>query len=55
MQRFEEDVGLLASLDHPNIVKVYNISFDQGQYFLVTDCIVDDLGKPQSSPDVLGV
>lgn len=45
IQRFEEDIGLLASLDHPNIVKIHNISFVQGHYFLVTDCIVDDLGE----------
>ncbi|WP_068466508.1 bifunctional serine/threonine-protein kinase/formylglycine-generating enzyme family protein [Candidatus Protochlamydia phocaeensis] len=45
IQRFEEDVGALAALDHPNIVKVYNISFAQGIYFLVTDCIVDELGE----------
>ena len=40
IQRFEEEVNLLASLDHPHIVKVHNISSAQGQYFLVTDCIV---------------
>lgn len=45
IQRFEEEVGGLASLDHPNIVKIYNISFAQGQYFLVADCIVDELGE----------
>lgn len=45
IQRFEEEVCALASLDHPNIVKIYNVSFAQGQYFLVTDCIVDDLGE----------
>jgi len=45
IQRFEEEVGLLASLDHPNIVKVHNVSSAQGQYFLVTDCIVDSLGE----------
>lgn len=45
IQRFEEEVGVLASLDHPHIVKIYNISFAQGQYFLVTDCVVDDLGE----------
>lgn len=45
IQRFEEEVSILASLDHPNIVKIYNISFAQGHYFLVTDCIVDDLGE----------
>lgn len=45
IQRFEEDVGILAALDHPHIVKIHNISFSQGQYFLVTDCVVDDLGE----------
>lgn len=45
IHRFEEEIGALASLDHPGIVKIYNISFDQGQYFLVTDCIVDELGE----------
>lgn len=45
VQRLEEDVSLLASLEHPNIVKIHNVSFAQGQYFLVTDCVVDELGE----------
>lgn len=45
VQRLEEEVSILSSLDHPNIVKIHNISFAQGQYFLVTDCIVDELGE----------
>lgn len=45
IQRFEEEVGALAALDHPNIVKIHNVSFSQGQYFLVTDCVVDPLGE----------
>jgi formylglycine-generating enzyme required for sulfatase activity len=45
IQRFEEEVAVLASLDHPNIVKIYNVSFSQGLYFLVTDCIVDAHGE----------
>jgi formylglycine-generating enzyme required for sulfatase activity len=45
LQRFEQEVGLLASLNHSNIVKTHNISYANGQYFLVTDCIVDDLGE----------
>lgn len=45
IQRFEEDVAALADLNHPNIVKIHNISFANGQYFLVTDCIVDELGE----------
>jgi len=45
IQRFEEEVTAISFLDHPNIVKIYNISFADGQYFLVTDCIVDALGE----------
>lgn len=45
IQRFEEDVAMLASLEHPNIAKIHNIAFSQGQYFLVIDCIVDEFGE----------
>ncbi|MBA3238534.1 MAG: SUMF1/EgtB/PvdO family nonheme iron enzyme [Parachlamydiaceae bacterium] len=45
IQRFEEEVGALAALEHPSIVKIHNVSFSQGQYFLVTDCVVDSLGE----------
>lgn len=39
VKRFEAEVGALAALDHPNIVKIHNVSFADGQYFLVSDCI----------------
>ncbi len=45
VQRFEEEVGMLSSLDHPHIVKIHNVSSAQGQYFLVADCIVDEFGE----------
>ncbi|MBA3722373.1 MAG: SUMF1/EgtB/PvdO family nonheme iron enzyme [Parachlamydiaceae bacterium] len=45
IQRFEEEISVLSTLDHPNIVKIHNISFASGQYFVVTDCIVDELGE----------
>ena len=45
IQRFEKEVGLLAALDHPHIVKVHDICFADGSYFLVTDCIVDEVGE----------
>ena len=45
IQRFEEEVSILSALDHPNLVKIHSVSFSQGQYFLVTDCIVDDMGE----------
>ena len=41
IQRFEEGVAQLAQLDHPNIVKIHNVSYAEGSYFLVMDCIVD--------------
>jgi formylglycine-generating enzyme required for sulfatase activity len=43
LKRFDKDVSVLASLDHPSIVKVHNISYADGRYFLVTDCIIDSL------------
>ena len=45
IQRFEEEMSLLASLDHPHIVKIHNISFSNSRYFIVMDCIVDELGE----------
>jgi formylglycine-generating enzyme required for sulfatase activity len=45
VQRFEEEVKRLATLEHPHIVKIHNISYSQGNYFLVTDCVVDALNE----------
>ncbi|HXF28406.1 MAG TPA: bifunctional serine/threonine-protein kinase/formylglycine-generating enzyme family protein, partial [Chlamydiales bacterium] len=45
LERFEDEIASTAALDHPNIVKMYNVSFSQGLYFLVSDCIVDELGE----------
>lgn len=45
IQRFEEEVKVLAQLDHPRIVKIHNISFAEGRYFLVLDCVVDSIGE----------
>jgi len=45
VQRFEQEVSALSMLDHPNIVKIHNVSFAEGVYFLVLDCVVDELGE----------
>ena len=45
IERFEEEVAKIALLDHPHIVKTHTVSFSEGLYFLVTDCIVDSLGE----------
>ncbi|MCB1180815.1 MAG: SUMF1/EgtB/PvdO family nonheme iron enzyme [Chlamydiia bacterium] len=43
--RFEEEVIRLASLEHPHIVKIHTVSYAEGVFFLVTDCVVDSLGE----------
>jgi len=45
IERFEEEVVKLASLEHPHIVKIHNVSFAEGEYFLVSDCVVDSIGE----------
>jgi len=44
IERFEKEVSALSTLDHPHIVKVHNVSFADGQYFLASDCILQDEG-----------
>src|ERR1700722_4162486 len=45
IDRFEEEVAKLAGLDHPHIVKIHNVSFAEGLYFIVSDCVVDSIGE----------
>jgi len=45
IQRFEEEVSHLSALEHPHIIKIHNISHADGRYFLVSDCVVDEMGE----------
>jgi formylglycine-generating enzyme required for sulfatase activity len=45
MRRFEAEIAEIAALDHPNIVKIHNVSCSEGHYFIVTDPQVDSLGE----------
>ncbi|MES2274249.1 MAG: bifunctional serine/threonine-protein kinase/formylglycine-generating enzyme family protein [Chlamydiota bacterium] len=45
MRRFEAQVAEIAALNHPNILKIHNISYSEGVYFLVTDPVTDSLGE----------
>ncbi|MCC6127908.1 MAG: serine/threonine protein kinase, partial [Chlamydiae bacterium] len=45
LRRFEAKVSEIAALDHPNIVKIHNISSHEGFHFLVMDPIVDSFGE----------
>jgi formylglycine-generating enzyme required for sulfatase activity/tRNA A-37 threonylcarbamoyl transferase component Bud32 len=45
IRRFEAEVAEIAALDHPNIIKIHNVSSSEGRYFLVMDPVVDSLGE----------
>lgn len=45
VQRLEKEIAALALIEHPHIVKIHNVSYADGAYFLVNDCIVDDYGE----------
>ncbi len=55
VQRFEREVSMLATLDHPNLVKIHNVSFADGVYFLVTDCVLDPIGETTNLAQYLTV
>ena len=55
IQRFEKEIAALASLEHPHIVKVHNVGFAEGYYFLVTDCIVDCFGETTNLTQYLSI
>lgn len=42
IKRFEDEVRLLALLEHPGLAKIQTVSFSQGRYYLVTDAIVNE-------------
>jgi formylglycine-generating enzyme required for sulfatase activity len=45
IRRFEMQIAEIAALDHPNIVKIHNVSVWDGRACLVVDPIVDSLGE----------
>ncbi len=45
MRRFEAQIAEIAALDHPNILKIHNVSCAEGLYFIVMDPIVDSMGE----------
>jgi formylglycine-generating enzyme required for sulfatase activity/tRNA A-37 threonylcarbamoyl transferase component Bud32 len=40
-RRFEAEVAAIASLEHPHIAKIHNVSCSEGRYFIVMDPFVD--------------
>ncbi len=48
IEKFEKQVGILTTVEHPAIVKLHNISHADGRYFLVMDAIVDEFDEVMS-------
>ncbi len=44
-RRFEMQIAEIAALDHPNIIKIHNVSFQASHAYLVMDPIVDSFGQ----------
>lgn len=45
LTRFKQEAAILANLNHPNIVKVHNITESEGYHYLVTDPVIDEHGE----------
>ncbi len=41
IRRFEANVAHIAQLEHPNILKIHNVSCQDGRYFVVSDPMID--------------
>lgn len=48
LTRLEQEVGMLAELDHPHILKLHNVCEADGKVFLVYDCMVDHEGNSKN-------
>ncbi len=48
VERFHNEARVMAELEHPNIVKVVNMSCEGTTYYLVMDYIESDTGAPKN-------
>jgi formylglycine-generating enzyme required for sulfatase activity len=44
-QKWENLSQFLSNLNHPSLVKVHNLAFAEGKYFIVMDPVVDSMGE----------
>ncbi len=53
VQRFHTEARVMAELNHPNIVKVVNMSCEGTTYYLVMDYVVSETGSPKNLHDYM--
>jgi serine/threonine protein kinase len=51
VQRFHTEARVMAELNHPNIVKVVNMSCEGTTYYLVMDYVLSETGSPKNLHD----
>ena len=44
-ERLFSEMNILKSLDHPNIVKLYELFQDEERYFLITEFFIISMNK----------
>jgi len=61
-ERFVREGRALAQLQHPNIIKIYNVGHERGRYFIIMDWIQDGMNlrqlaqqRPLTPPQALKV
>ena len=53
VQRFHTEARVMAELNHPNIVKVVNMSCEGTTYYLVMDYVESETGSPKNLHDFM--
>jgi serine/threonine protein kinase len=48
VERFHNEARVMADLNHPNIVKVVNMSYEETTYYLVMEYVESETGAPKS-------
>ena len=49
LRRFKQEARTMASLDHPKIVRVYDISQEEGVPFIVAECVEGEVAGDRLS------
>jgi len=53
IQRFHVEAGVMARLDHPNVVRVHNMGREGDTYYIVMEYIHDEDGETRTLDDII--
>ncbi len=45
LERFQREASILASLDHPNVIKVFDHGEEEGRHYIVTEYVPENLAR----------